>query len=216
MKIRNTVSLIIVGIILISFPLILEWIMLNGIFGFFIDTTFDKSVWFSFWGSYVGAVITIGVLIITIRYNQLETEKRLREYEIDRKYDLLLADVSKMYNFITLQNLDSVHVVYKIRVEALLFLEMARDAVDLFADDEDCEFLKLFLEVLDKYINETIVFNGVKLTNENRADYIASYEDAAKKITKIMHANKNDLTQKFIIIKKEVECKRIKEKKNLY
>ena len=55
-----------------------------------------------FLGSYLGAIITVIVLFITIQYNKKDTNNRLKEYEIDRKYDLVLEQVDKLYNFILL------------------------------------------------------------------------------------------------------------------
>ena len=96
--------IIIIGLMLL--PLLVEKIVVDGIGIVLFTTQFENDLWFSFWGSYLGAIITVLVLFITIRYNKKETNNRLKEYDIDRKYDLVLEQVDKLYNFILLKETD--------------------------------------------------------------------------------------------------------------
>ena len=77
-------------------PLLVEKIVVDGIGIVLFTTQFENELWFSFWGSYLGAIITVIVLFITIQYNKKETNNRLKEYDIDKKYDFVLEQVDKL------------------------------------------------------------------------------------------------------------------------
>lgn len=62
--------IIIIGLMLL--PLLVEKIVVDGIGIVLFTTQFENELWFSFWGSYLGAIITVIVLFITIQYNKKE------------------------------------------------------------------------------------------------------------------------------------------------
>lgn len=68
---------------IIGFPFVVEWIL----FATPVVSRFGNEIWFSFIGSYIGAVITLIVMFITFKKSDDENkkfrERQKRQYEID-------------------------------------------------------------------------------------------------------------------------------------
>lgn len=206
--------LFIIGLLLL--PLLIEHWAVNGVFGIeFSNTYFGADMWFPFWGSYIGAVVTVAVLWLTIQYNRKETEKRLREYDIDRKYDDLSVDIDKLHSYITLENVSNANTLYYIKVNAALNYAIMKKCIKSFEPDE-CNFLSIFKQLLGNYLDTTSEFDSVKLTNENIVSYTEKYKELSKQISRIMHSKRNELDNAFVKAKELVEEKRVHEKSLVY
>lgn len=203
--------IIIIGLMLL--PLLVEKIVVDGIGIVLFTTQFENELWFSFWGSYLGAIITIVVLFITIQYNKKETNNRLKEYYIDRKYDLVVEQIDKLYNFILLKETDDTHNVYGIRLNAKMYQLMVQKCKDVTGE---CKFYVIYLETLLKYLECTKQFDNVTLTSENIAQYAEKYKLISKELTKIMHSAKDEIDLEYSILKEAIELKRKTDKEQLY
>lgn len=203
--------MIIIGLMLL--PLLVEKIVVDGIGIVLFTTQFENELWFSFWGSYLGAIITVIVLFITIRYNKKETNNRLKEYDIDRKYDLILEQVDKLYNFILLKDTDDTHSVYGIRLNAKMYQLMVQKCIDATGE---CKFYVIYLDTLLKYWECTKQFDNIHLTSENIAQYAEKYKLISKELTKIMHSAKDEIDLEYSILKESIEVQRKTDKEQLY
>lgn len=81
----KTVVLVILGIIgVVTLPLLTELIIRYGMYR---PDSFENDVWFSFMGSYLGAVVTLIVMLITFKKTDKENrrliEQQKRQHEID-------------------------------------------------------------------------------------------------------------------------------------
>ena len=92
---------IILGVVI--FPFLIEWVihvLIKNI------TCFNDDVWFSFFGSYVGAIITLIVMFITFRKtnkeNQADKQFILQKFEIERD----INDIGDLYNLLLLNDYD--------------------------------------------------------------------------------------------------------------
>lgn len=209
----NWLLFVIVVIGLILLPLLVEKIIVDGIGIVLFTTQFENELWFSFWGSYLGAIITVIVLFITIQYNKKDTNNRLKEYEIDRKYDLVLEQVDKLYNFILLKETDDTHSVYGIRLNAKMYQLMVQKCMDATGE---CKFYGIYSDTLLKYLERTKQFDNVNLTNENIAQYAEKYKLVSKEITKIMHSVKDEIDLEYSNLKELIELKRKTDKEQIY
>lgn len=205
---------IFVGLLLL--PLAMEYFVVNGFLGItFSFTEFGNEEWFSFWGSYIGTVVTVIVLWITIRYNRSETDKRLKEYDIDRVCDTLIEKVETIYSFIVLKDIPDTMILYKIKIDAGLLLSLIEKSSRELKDSE-CQFFLTCTQVLKEYLDCTNEFEGVKLTNDNIAGYAEQYKAGVKKVNSIMHSRRSQIDEEYIKIKDVIEDKRKEEKKRLY
>lgn len=75
-------------VIIIVAPFITEWIIREG---FYRPDTFDEPTWFSFMGSYLGAIITVIIFFFTICINQIsvqdEISRNRKNAEIEREIE---------------------------------------------------------------------------------------------------------------------------------
>ena len=94
------ISLFIVCFIVL-FPYIVEYILLHGP----SISSFENDVWFSFIGSYVGGIITVVVLFITIRYNNRSNRLEYERRKIKDNYAKEKADLDYVIDLLTLHKI---------------------------------------------------------------------------------------------------------------
>lgn len=67
-------------------PIIVEDIIVNGIFGYVIDTYLGSGEWFSFYGSYLGALITIVIFFLTLHNEKKQIINEIKSQKAKEKY----------------------------------------------------------------------------------------------------------------------------------
>lgn len=76
--------------VIVIFPFVLEWLL----FATPIVSKFKNETWFSFIGSYIGAVVTLVVMFVTFKKSDEETKNLLRrqkkQHEIEMQNEKLL------------------------------------------------------------------------------------------------------------------------------
>lgn len=83
---RKILGILLCIVICLIAPIIVEDIIVNGIFGYAIDTYLGKEEWFSFYGSYLGAIITIGIFFITLRNEKKQIINEIRAQKTKEKF----------------------------------------------------------------------------------------------------------------------------------
>lgn len=80
---KTPIKFAIAACIVCFLPFVIEW----ALFEIPVFNKFDNATWFSFMGSYVGAIVTIIVMFITFKKSDKENKKvvelQKRQYEID-------------------------------------------------------------------------------------------------------------------------------------
>lgn len=70
----------------VCIPVIVEEIIVNGICGFKVSTYLGNEEWFSFYGSYLGSIITIAIFFITLRKDKKQIIGEIKKQKIKEKY----------------------------------------------------------------------------------------------------------------------------------
>lgn len=146
-------------LVVISFPFILQWILLNGIY---ISESFDNETWFSFIGSYMGLLITIFVFRATIESN--------------RKIAELSDEIKKVENLVCFYRLNLLTpifdpIIFPMDISRIV-LELASKQLELechkhsIKGNEKEDILFEQLELINKEINEIM-----KMTNISKIEY---------------------------------------------
>lgn len=85
-------SIILTFLLLLILPFLLERLLLKPSFiSYLFDTQFNSTVWFSFLGSYLGAIMTVIAVIGTLLFSSHQTSKNLKYqerlfiYELDKR-----------------------------------------------------------------------------------------------------------------------------------
>lgn len=86
---------------IILFPYIVEYVICHGP----SISSLDNDVWFSFIGSYVGGIITVVVLFITIRYNNRSNRLEYERRKIKDNYAKEKADLDYVIDLLTLHKI---------------------------------------------------------------------------------------------------------------
>lgn len=86
---------------IILLPYIIEYVICHGP----SISNFDNDVWFSFIGSYLGGIITVVVLFATIRYNNRSNKLEYERRKITDNYAKEKADLDKVIDLLTLRKI---------------------------------------------------------------------------------------------------------------
>lgn len=100
---KKYLLVIVCGIAIILFPLVLELFIINNN----IPSSFNNSEWFAFWGGYIGSIITLATVYITIKIENRKTkleiakqyENSMIEKEIERATKVKSVILLDKYNF---------------------------------------------------------------------------------------------------------------------
>lgn len=88
-------------VIIIVAPFITELIIRRGVYR---PNTFDEQTWFSFMGSYLGAVITVIIFFITVCVNQISLEDEIKRNRKNAEIEREIEKAKYVYNFFTLRD----------------------------------------------------------------------------------------------------------------
>lgn len=173
-------------LIVISFPFILQWILLNGIY---ISDSFDNETWFSFMGSYMGLLITIFVFRVTIKSN--------------RKIAELSDEIKKVENLVCFYRLNLLTPIFDPLIFPMdisrIVLELASKQLELechkycIKGNEKEDILFKHLEVINKEINEIMKMANISKIEYNREEQIKIAYEMHNKLLHLSFDNKQKL-----------------------
>lgn len=207
----------IVLLLLIVLPLGVEFLIKNGILGLkFPETIFTQDQWFAFWGSYLGSIITVIVLFITIRYNKIESQKMFLDYKIEQKYDVLLRDLKEIHTYINLcdsneSEMDRNYIVYAVRLSAKRYYELM-NGCEQGLSEITSEYIPLVKQIWSEYILE-IDKVPKSLQEIDIKDAAEIYKATTKKLFEIKHSYVDKENLMYDNVVKEIYKKRLEEKK---
>lgn len=176
---------------LIIAPLGVEYLIANGIFGYtFPNSIFENSEWFAFWGSYLGSIITVIVLFITIRYNKKEMERALKDYEIESTYDELLRKLHQIHSYINLEDfsgnkVDDAYIIYSLKLSDKRMFHMMNEYEEK-SRKFDNGYIEIVKQIFYEYLVEADKVPKTVDVSEMPA-VAATYMECVKNIKSIMH-----------------------------
>mgnify|MGYP004635192517 CR=1 FL=1 len=172
-------------------PLIVEMLIREGIFGYkFPNSIFTAEQWFAFWGSYIGSIITVVVLFVTIRLNKKDMQRTLQDYEFQMAYERIKKNIEEIHNYINLNKtsgepLDELTIIYSFKL-------MDKKHYGLICECETNKefpcgaYTELIKQIFCEYMS---VIDKVPktLNNIEIADAADVYKQATKDMFKIKH-----------------------------
>lgn len=101
--IRKYILPILIIVFILFFPIVLEFLIVHNN----ITSSFNNSEWFAFWGGYIGSIITIVTIYITIKIENRKTkleiakqyENSMIEKEMERATKVKSVILLDKYNF---------------------------------------------------------------------------------------------------------------------
>lgn len=197
-KMKNVLKenwkVIILGcIVIVLFPFVLEYIL----FITPIISKFDNDTWFSFLGSYIGAILTIVVMFITFKKSDAENKE--------------LIALQKKQHDIDVQNDKVKRIIQVLLIDGYYFIDA----------DTVCENIHCFFIDLNSICLDTLTFRCVTNKDEPlmdellklQKDEVAIYNEFVEKISHVDSRRKSDeLIQVFFEtgqkLYKVANCKR--------
>lgn len=206
--------------LLIVLPLGIEKLILNGVFGYtFPNTNFSNEQWFAFWGSYLGSIITVIVLFVTIKYNKSETRKMLKDYELEMQYNRLLKNIEEIHNYINLcdssgEPIEQTNIIYMLKILEKRYFELMNECE--ISNDYICEeYIVLVKQIFYEYLLEAKKvpknFDDVQISDASEI-----YIEATKKIISIKHKYVQQEPLLYDKTVSEVERSKMKKKRALF
>lgn len=207
-------------ITLVVLPLGVEKLIRDGVLGHnFPETIFSGEQWFAFWGSYLGAIITVIVLFATIRYNRAETIRIIKDFECEKQYERLLKDFEDIHNYINLCDnlgnaIDKDVVIYSLKLLGKRYFNLMNEC------ESECnsvgkEYIDLVKQIFYEYLCEAE--NIPKTLDENEMQVAASkYIKATKSIFSIKHKYINQESILYDETVKKIEESRLMAKRGIY
>lgn len=163
----------------------------KGIFGYkFPNSIFTAEQWFAFWGSYIGSIITVVVLVVTIRLNKKDMQRTLQDYEFQMEYERIKKNMEEIHNYINLNKtsgepLDEITIIYSFKLMDKRYLELINECEinKEFPCKAYAEFVKqIFYEYLLEMDKIPKTLNNIEI-----ADAVDVYKQATKDMFKIKH-----------------------------
>lgn len=209
---------IVICVILLIVPLIIEKVIVNEKIFFFKmpESVLGNEQWFSFWGSYLGALITLVVMMITIKYNNQENRKMFEKYFLNEKYKELIKQVEFIHKYLMLeigkesmQNKNE--LIYVLKLNKINFLDAIKQCISLLNDEED-EYFNLALEIVEKY---QVEMDKIPTDDRDIKEKAEIYITCQKNIFRIMHKYHD---KEFILyneLLKKIQQKHIETQKKI-
>ena len=184
--------LILCGFLAMLFlPLAVEMLIRKGIFGYkFPNSIFTNEQWFAFWGSYIGSIITVVVLLVTIRLNKKDMQNALQDYEFQMSYERTKRNMEEIHNYINLNKtsgepLDETAMIYSFKLMDKRYSELINECEinKKFPCKAYAEFVKqIFYEYLLEMDKVPKTLDSIEI-----ADAVDIYKQATKNMLKIKH-----------------------------
>ena len=155
--------------IIVIAPYITELIIKKGLYR---PDTFDENTWFSFMGSYLGAVITVIIFFVTICMNQISIEDEIKRNRKNAEIEREIEKVKYIYNFFTLrdyrlQDLEIEKAEFRRLLSDLIIVKTYLEYVEC-KENPDNEFEKSRKDFYDCVITENFLLQfdiGHKMEN---------------------------------------------------
>ena len=219
-KILITIGFFVFVVAMFVFPLWVEKLIRGGIFGYdFPNSIFNNEQWFAFWGSYLGSIITVIVLFVTIRYNKRETENTIKDYELETQCNRLLKNLEEIHNYINLcepsgEEIENPSIIYHFKILCKKYYELMNEC-ETSCDGVCKEYICLIKKILYEHLME-IENVPKRLDNIKIEDAAEIYKDATKKMFSIKHKY---IQQEQVLYDRTVsgvEKEKIKIKKSIF
>lgn len=215
-KILVIIGYLLILLLLLILPLGVEGLIREGICGYtFPNTIFSNDQWFAFWGSYIGAIITVIVLFATIRYNKLETLKMLKDYEHEMQYNRRLKNLEEIHNYINLcypsgELIENNYIIYVFRMMDKRYFELMNECEPICS-----EYIGLVKQIFYEYLLEAKkvpeTLNEIEIV-----DAAEIYKSVTKKIISIKHKYVQQEALLYDKAVKEVEGSRVSKKRRIF
>jgi hypothetical protein len=128
---------------------------------------FSKETWLSFMGSYIGAIVTAGVLFFTIQYNKRMLDSRIIEEKIKQQYIDVKDTANKLIDMVLLTKYESMEN----RGRDIYFYERIFYDIMLIRSiihsKQNNELYDLILDMTNKYeglIPKTATYSNTQMT----------------------------------------------------
>lgn len=161
-------------IAIISFPFVLEWIL----FSTPIVSRFCNETWFSFIGSYIGAVVTLGVMYITFKKSDEENKRLIKQQKKQHDIDMQNEKLAKIIHVLLLDD------YYLLNIDTV------------------CENINRFFKDLNSVQLDTLKFKYITHKNEQLMDELLKLQMDEVKILNFMrdtapHVDSEQSTKEF-------------------
>lgn len=95
----RVIIILLILLLLLLIPLITEYIITNG---WYRPNSFKNDIWFSFMGSYLGAIITVIIFCFTILLNRIDIKAEINRNRKNVEIEHELEIAGKIYRFFLL------------------------------------------------------------------------------------------------------------------
>ena len=172
-------------------PFIVELLIDRGIFGYkFPNSIFTDEQWFAFWGSYIGSIITVVVLFVSIRLNKKDMKNSLQDYELQMEYERIKKNIAEIHCYLNLnksfgESMDDVTMIYSVKLMSKHIYGLMNECN--ISDKFQCKiYMELAMQVLYEYLMEIDkvpkTLDGIDMANAANI-----YKQATKELIKIKH-----------------------------
>jgi hypothetical protein len=162
----------------------------NGILGFKIDTRYDKDIWLSFIVSYVGIIVTILALVITIKYNNKVIRNSFEIQRIKQQCDNEKTIAEQILKLITL---DKYEIAEKRGRDMDYIGRLKFDITQIksiMQGKKECEFYKEIRMLIDDYDR---VLHNFKPFSDNGPCFTEIEQKVINKIDELIESHNKEL-----------------------
>lgn len=120
--------------VIIAAPFMAEFIIRKGPYR---PNTFDEQTWFSFMGSYLGAVFTVMIFLFTLCINKISIDDEIKRNRKNAEIEREIKKAEYIYNFFTLRD----YKLQDLEVEMAEFRRLLSDLIIIKTYVEQVECL---------------------------------------------------------------------------